>query len=296
MNLELQGKINEGLKKINIIINKTNQTQVPLTGEEITKIVEIAKRYKLILPLKALNTLYDNKRSVEYVIDYIKPQIITFFNAKKLLTSDRDEYFDIKLLNLCIRVKKDILTFEDNEVLRTQLFEDFESFKVACKLYVWNVKLNECAKLNSLDDDEIQAVYNKNTGRLCRIANVPVKYEPTTDPEEGDGSGESSIIPEEGEEDGEGGENQEGKNQEGENQEGENQEGNSDQNTNQSNINESTASETDQPDENQDTITKSETFKNIEKFSISFTDEDYQYIVTTSIFIFIIFLMYITYK
>ena len=79
-------------------------------------------------------------------------------------------------------------------------------------------------------------------------------------------------------------------------QEGKNQEGNSDQNTNQSNINESTASESDQPDENQDTITKSETFKNIEKFSISFTDEDYQYIVTTSIFIFIIFLMYITYK
>ena len=286
MNLELQGKINEGLKKINIIINKTNQTQVPLTGEEITKIVEIAKRYKLILPLKALNTLYDNKRSVEYVIDYIKPQIITFFNAKKLLTSDRDEYFDIKLLNLCIRVKKDILTFEDNEVLRTQLFEDFESFKVACKLYVWNVKLNECAKLNSLDDDEIQAVYNKNTGRLCRIANVPVKYEPTTDPEEGDGSGESSITPEEGEDDegGEGGISEEG------------QEGKSDENTNQSNTNESTPSETDQPNENQDTITKSETFKNIEKFSISFTDEDYQYIVTTSIFIFIIFLIYITYK
>jgi hypothetical protein len=314
-NLELQAIIKKELKKINIIINKSIQTQIPLTSNEITRIIEIANRSSLILPIKVLNTLYDNKQNVKFIINYIKPKIVTFFKAKKLLTSEfNDQYFDIKLLNLCIKVKKDTLQFEDNEVLRTELFEDFESLKVACKLYVWNVKLNECAALNLLDDREIQARYAKNTGRLCRIANVPVKYEPTTDPEvAGDGSGESSIIPEDDgtntryNEDGSINENNE---EDSSSQDG--SQSNDQQDGSQSNDQLDNNQSTDQQDENQITDqqdvnqstdqqdvnqnTTSETFNNIEKFSISFKDEDYQYIITTSIFIFILYLLYVTYK
>ena len=172
-NIELDAQRILKLDDIVKVTSESNSTQVPLTNDQISRIADVASRLKISLPIDVLNVLYDNKRNVSSINSYIQPRIIKFLTAKKLLSSPNDTYFDIKLLNLCIRIKKETLTFEDNEVSQTKLFNDFESLKVACKLYVWHIKLNNCAKLNLLDDNEIKAQYTKQTGRICRIANVP---------------------------------------------------------------------------------------------------------------------------
>jgi len=272
-NIELDAQRILKLKDIVKITSESNNTQVPLTTDQISRIADVANRFNITLPLDVLNVLYDNKRNVSYINSYVRPRIISFMTAKKLLSSPNDKYFDIKLLNLCIRVKKETLTFEDTEVSQTKLFNDFESLKVACKLYVWNVKLNNCAKLNLLDDDEIKAQYTKQTGRLCRIANVPVKYDPPADEEQTDE--DSSINPED----------QEDEDSEQTSQETKQTTGETEQTTGET---EQTAGETEQ--------TNPESFNNIEKFSHTLTDSDYQYIITTAVFIFILYLMYLTYK
>ena len=272
------------LQNIVKVTSESNSTQVPLTNDQISRIADVANRFNITLPLDVLNVLYDNKRNVSFINSYIRPRIITFLTAKKLLSSPNDKYFDIKLLNLCIRVKKETLTFEDDEVSQTKLFDDFESLKVACKLYVWNIKLNNCAKLNLLDETEIIAQYTKETGRLCRIANVPVKYEPPADDEQTEETDEDSSINPEDQEDEDSEQTGEETEQTGEQTEPTKQTG------------EQTGEQTDEQTGEQTEQTNSESFNNIEKFSDTLTDSDYQYIITTAVFIFILYLMYINYK
>jgi len=283
-NIKLDAQKILKLQDIVKVTSESNSTQVPLTTDQISRIADVANRFNITLPLDVLNVLYDNKRNVSFINSYVRPRIITFLTAKKLLSSPNDKYFDIKLLNLCIRIKKETLTFEDDEVLQTKLFNDFESLKVACKLYVWNIKLNNCAKLNLLDETEIIAQYTKETGRLCRIANVPVKYEPPADDEQPEETDEDSSINPEDQEDEDS--EQTGVDSEQTGVDSEQTGVDSEQTTGDT---EQTTGDTEQP-------TNPESFNNIEKFSNTLTENDYQYIITTAVFIFILYLIYITYK
>jgi hypothetical protein len=73
-----------------------------------------------------------------------------------------------------------------------------ESLRVACQLYVWHIKLNECAVINTLPLNEYSTKWNKNVDRLCNIANVPLKkpsdFQKTKD-EDGNDVDPSEEIP-----------------------------------------------------------------------------------------------------
>jgi len=283
-NIKLDAKRILSLDDIVKITSESNDTQVPLTTDQIRKIADVANRLNITLPLDVLNTLYDNKSNVKFINSYIQPRLIKFFTAKKMLPSQNDKYFNIKILNLCVKVKKDTLTFEDTEVSQTKLFNDLESLKVACKLYIWNVKLSNCATLNLLDETEIIAQYTKETGRLCRIANVPVKYEPPEDAEQTDE--DSSLNQDESNDQGEGSTDQgDESNDQGE--------GSTDQGEGSTDQGEGS---TDQGDGSTESKPTPESFNNIEKFSNNLTDNDYQFIITTAVFLFILYLIYVHYK
>ena len=193
-----------------------------------------------------------------------------------------------------------------------KLFDDFESLKEACKLYIWHIKLNNCAKLNLLDEKEIIPQYTKLTGRLCRIANVPVKYEPPDDEENEETEetdGDSSLDPEDQEDDDSEQTDDEANPDEADdktNPDEADNETNPNQTSDETNPEETsdeTTPETEQttPETEQTTAEteqpiNQESFNNIEKFSDTLTDSDYQYIITTAIFIFILYLMYLNYK
>jgi len=262
------------------MITESDSTQVPLTVAQISMISKNAINLKLVLPVKVLSVLYDNKRYVENIIVYIQQRIIDFFNSKQLLPPIGNKYYKIKLLNLAIKVKKESLMFEDGEVSVTKLFDDFESLKFACKLYIWDVKLNTCAKINLLDDDQIATQYNPELGRICRIANVPIKYEPPPESEAGNQENDSSINPgiqDESDQDGQ-------------------------QTTPDTDDQTTTPDTSDQitpvttpvtiPEGSADEI--KESF--INSLGDKLTNEDYQYIISTAIFVFIIFLLYNKFK
>jgi hypothetical protein len=292
-NIILDAKQKIALEKINKMVTESDSSQVPLTVAQISMISKNAINLKLVLPIKVLSVLYDNKRYVENIIVYIQQRIIDFFNSKQLLPPMGNKYYKIKLLNLAVKVKKESLMFEDSEVSVTKLFEDFESLKFACKLYIWDVKLNTCAKMNLLDDDQIATQFNPELGRICRIANVPIKFEPPPESEAGNLENDSSINSESGDE----AANQDGQDNQidQDNQTDQDVQSDQDNQTNQDTSDQTTAPVTapvTDPEGSVDEV--KESF--INSLGDKLTNEDYQYIISTAIFIFIIFLLYNKFK
>jgi len=170
--------IEDKLSKLEIIyqiVDTFQETQIPIKKEDIEKIADLAINNNIILPNETLTVLYENRRNVGPLGPYLEPRLIDFFESKKLLPIRSNQFFKIKLLNLCIKIKKDSLVFDEEEITNTRKFYDMDSLKTACKLYIWNVKLNDCAVLNTLDDMEYRIRWNTIIDRTCSIANVPLK-------------------------------------------------------------------------------------------------------------------------
>ena len=169
------------IQKLNLlddIYNITDDyqdTQVPISKNNMEKIAKLASTNNLTLPVEILSILYLNRRNVAPIATYIQNRLTDFFDSKRLLPPKSNKYFKIKLLNLCVKIKKDALYFSNEDVLKTRQFFDAESLRVACQLYVWHIKLNECAIINTLPLAEYKTRWNKNVDRLCNIANVSLK-------------------------------------------------------------------------------------------------------------------------
>jgi hypothetical protein len=169
------------IKKLNLlddiytITDDYQDTQVPISKKNMEKIANVALTNNLTLPVEILTILYQNRRNVAPIALYIQNRLANFFDTKRLLPPRNNKYFKIKLLNLCVKIKKDALIFNNDEILQTRQFFDMESLKVACQLYVWHIKINECAIINILPLAEYKTKWDKNVDRLCNIANVPLK-------------------------------------------------------------------------------------------------------------------------
>jgi len=164
----------------------------PISNYNLKQIIKICEKYKILLIAAAINCLYlpINRNNVGIIISYFDKRIEDFFNSQNLLPPTADPLYQINLLNLCIKVKKENLKF-DNVKFQTkdskdQLFRDMECLKGACNLYVWHVKINECVPLNNLNlslpdkgeegnrKSEFLTVYTPLIGRKCKIVNAPI--------------------------------------------------------------------------------------------------------------------------
>ena len=278
--------------KIYTILKDFKKTQVPIKKSELKSIVSLATKNKITLPADALAGLYANKQNVSQFITYIDERLVNFFQAKKLVPPPGDDLFKVRMLNLCVKVKKDKLKFEDAEVKQTKQFDDFDSLKEACKSYIWNVKINECAILNTIDADEFKLRYNKTIDRVCLIANVPItnplKGDQSAESEEGvEGSGESGEQTTE-ESDGSGGESSGGESggeSSGESSGGESGGGES------SGGESGTAQSTEGGEQNAEGFFNGNIISND-----NFTESDYNYIIATTLFILSLFFIYLRYK
>jgi hypothetical protein len=272
--------------KIYTILKDFKKTQVPIKKSNLKSIIDLATKNKITLPADALAGLYANKQNVSQFITYIDERLVNFFQAKKLVPPPGDDLFKVRMLNLCVKIKKDKLKFEDAEIKQTKQFDDFDSLKEACKSYIWNVKINECAILNTIDADEFKLRYNKTIDRVCTIANVPItnplKGDESAASEEGvEGSGESGEQTTE-ESDGGGGESSGGESGGGESGGGES--------GGESSGGESGGESTEGGEQN-------EGFFNGNIISNdNFTESDYNYIIATTLFIFSLFFIYLRYK
>ena len=260
-------------KLIQDMIDNYRSSGVLLSKLKIQKIIDVSIAQKIMLPASVLDALYDHKKNVSIIMPYIEPRLMTFFEAKKKVPARGDKLFQIKLANLCVKIKKDKLQFEDDEVMITEQFIDMDALKYSCKLYVWNIKINQCATYNTLDENDMKFKYNPELERLCNIANVPIKRPPgmdnKKDPESTDESSDerNSSKGKEGSEEGE----TEKSSEEGETEKEKSTE-------------EGTGDKQEATEEFTQNIVE------------NFTDKDYNYIVGTSLFILILFIIYIRYQ
>ena len=173
-------------------VDKKSGIRKPISNYNLKQIIKLAEKYKILLIADAINCLYlpENRNNVAIVISYFEKRIEDFFNSQNLLPPAGDPLYQINILNLCIKVKKKNLKFDD-AIFRTnnpkdQLFNDMSCLKGACELYIWHVKINQCVPLNNLNlvlpdkkeeeskKSEFVTVYTPLIGRKCKIVNAPI--------------------------------------------------------------------------------------------------------------------------
>jgi hypothetical protein len=321
--------IEDKLSKLEIIyqiVDTFQETQIPIKKEDIEKIADLAIINNIILPNEILTVLYENRRNVGPLAPYLEPRLIDFFESKKLLPIRSNQFFKIKLLNVCIKIKKDTLVFDEEEITNTRKFYDMDSLKTACKLYIWNVKLNDCAILNTLDDMEYRIRWNTIIDRTCNIANVPLKkpkvQEKNIEVESTLGGKNSGLLGKgkegkegkdaktsEGSEGSESGETPKGEGTENSEENQKSKESNKDSEfvTVEVEVDESgkeipVSKTSKEPSENtsSEQPAKEEQSEAVEGFNENivehFSDSDYNFIITTALFILFLFIVYNRYK
>ena len=187
--------------------NVRNNIRKPISTFNLKQIIKLSEKNKILLTREVINCLNlpINRNNIGIIISYFNKRIEDFFNSQNLLPPNGDPLYQINLLNLCIKVKKGSLNFND-ALFKTnnpenQLFNDMACFKGSCELYVWHVKINESVPLNNLnlvlpktDKDnkniyqsdneyndaesnrksEFLTVYTPLIGRKCKIVNAPI--------------------------------------------------------------------------------------------------------------------------
>jgi len=183
--LKNQGKKAKAIDASVQIFTQFKSTNVPIKKSDLKKVVETATKYKTILPYESLAALNvpGNRKNVSQVIEYIEPKVTNFWKSQNMVPGEEDPLFKIKMLNLCIKVKKGKLRFTDSVVSKTQQFNDYLSLVEGCKLYIWNTKVNDCAAYSTLPPDAQKERYSKVYERVCNIANAPISKPADTDSE-----------------------------------------------------------------------------------------------------------------
>lgn len=179
----------------------------------------------------------------------------------------------------------------------------------------------ECEPINNLDDEELKARYSKIQARICKIVNQPIKepVEPEEKEKTGTGVEEADEDIETGRKEEKSKDDDEKSDDEGDNEksEGEKSDDEGDQDEEKSDDEKSddeksddegnTDEEKSDDEKSDDDGAKDEEAEKTEEFTQNimnsssnavnyFTNSDYNYIIGTSLFIFILFFIYLRYK
>jgi hypothetical protein len=178
-NLDEEGKKIQAINYITQVIMNFNKNKKPIKRSDLRKIVQTATKYNLLLQREVISVFNKNRENVNVVISYFEDRLFNLFEALNLI-SKSDELAKVKVMNLCVKIKKNKLqpALKDKEVQDTKLFFDADCVTEACKLYIWYVKVVECEGLNGLDPEELEGKYNLIVDRYCKIANAPIRNPP----------------------------------------------------------------------------------------------------------------------
>jgi hypothetical protein len=182
VNMNEEAKKTKAIQEIYTIITDFYKKRTPISNNKLRQIIILAEKNKILLIKDVINCFYEeeNRNNVSQVISYFDKRIISFLDSQKLLPPSDDPLFKITVLNICIKIKYNQITFTNDIVVKSKLFSDLGCFLGAIKLYIWNVKVNECAPLNLLQLNELESMYTPEIGRLCKIANAPILNPPKT--------------------------------------------------------------------------------------------------------------------
>jgi hypothetical protein len=311
--LKKLGKANDTITNI---VSTFLTTKKPIKKTNLKKVVDLSRKFKILLTYEAIKALYGNRQNVSQYFSYFDERIISLFEKLGYVRSKGDDnIFKVELMNTLVKIKKGLLKIPDDKVKSTKLFLDFNSVLEASKIYIWHTKVMECEPINNLDDEELKIRYSKIQARICKIVNQPIKVpiEPEEKEKTGTGVEEADDDIETGrkERKSKDDDDEKGDSEKDDDEKGDSEKDDDEKSDDEKSDDEKSDDDGDKDDEKSDDKKsddegdkdeeKTEEFtQNIMNSSSNinnyFTNSDYNYIIGTSLFIFILFFIYLRYK
>jgi len=282
-------------------ISKYFNDKKPISKANLKKIVELADRYKIVLTYDVIRAFNENRKNISEFFSYFERRVVNLFQILGYVRNQDDELYKIELINTLVKIKKGILNIPDLKIKETKLFLDFNSVVEASKIFLWYSKVMECEPINQLNDEELKSRYSKILERYCKIANQPIKVPIDDTPipaasvesnqkisdDDGDYSNEDDDATEETkiEED----------NDDDDDESKTNTEQPSTTNTEQPSTTNEAKNISDDSKQSNEQFTQN-LYNSTSDIVNKITNSDYHFIIGTSLFIFILFFIYLRYK
>jgi hypothetical protein len=319
--LKKLGKANDTITNI---VSTFLTTKKPIKKTNLKKVVDLSRKFKILLTYEAIKALYGNRQNVSQYFSYFDERIISLFEKLGYVRSKGDDnIFKVELMNTLVKIKKGLLKIPDDKVKSTKLFLDFNSVLEASKIYIWHTKVMECEPINNLDDEELKIRYSKIQARICKIVNQPIKepIEPEEKEKTGTGVEEADDDIETGRKSKDD-DDEKGDSEKDDDEKGDSEKDDDEKSDDEKSDDEKSDDDGDKDDEKSDDDGDKDDEKSDDKKSddegakdeekteeftqnimnsssninIYFTNSDYNYIIGTSLFIFILFFIYLRYK
>jgi hypothetical protein len=173
----------DDMNRIYAISEKYNKFRKPIPKLDIKFILNCSDKYKYPLFYQLLISFNDivNRLNISYVNSYAESRINLFLKNIKdpqiLLLPPSNPLYKVGLVNLLVRIKKNIINFTDKQVQDNTLdlpVADMNCLRELIKSYIWNLKINECDNFTLLSKEDQEDKFNTSLFRICKIVNNPI--------------------------------------------------------------------------------------------------------------------------
>jgi len=182
---------NDDINRIMTIYNDYNKTRKRIPKKDLKFIVNSSDKYKFALMIELLRALNDivNRLNISYINTYAEKRINLFLKNVKdpkdstktdpqiILLPPSNPLYKVGLVNLLVRIKKNIITFTDDQVRNATIdapVSSMDSLRELATSYVWNLKINECDGFTLLSKEDQTDKFSRALFRICKIVNNPI--------------------------------------------------------------------------------------------------------------------------
>ena len=182
---------NDDITRIESIFKTYEKTRKRISKLDLKFITSSSEKYKYGLTFDALRCLNDivNRLNISYINTYAEKRINLFLknvkdpknpektDEKIVLLPPSNPLYKVGLVNLLVRIKKNIIDFSDKQVIDATIdapVMSMDCLRELCISYIWNLKINDCDGFTLLSKDDQQDKFNKALFRICKIVNNPI--------------------------------------------------------------------------------------------------------------------------
>jgi hypothetical protein len=182
---------NDDITRIMTIYENYKKTRIRIPKLDLKFITSSSEKYKYGLSIELLRCLNDivNRLNISYINPYAEKRINLFIknvtdpaNPSKtdpqiVLLPASSPLYKVGLVNLLVRIKKNIITFTDDQVIKATIdapVNSMDCLRELCTSYIWNLKINDCDGFTLLSNDDQTDKFSRALFRICKIVNNPI--------------------------------------------------------------------------------------------------------------------------
>jgi hypothetical protein len=182
---------NDDINRIMTIFTTYKKNRVRITKADLKFIVSSSEKYKYPLMIELLRAFNDivNRLNISHINNYADTRIKLFLknvtdpadpnkpDPQIVLLPASNPLYKVGLVNLLVRIKKNIIVFTDDQVKKATIdapVNGMDCLKELCSSFIWNLKINDCDGFTLLNKDDQQDKYSRALFRICKIVNNPI--------------------------------------------------------------------------------------------------------------------------